>query len=112
MMIKKKSLIICMIFSIMLIPENTITTVSAANTREDNMELVMRSVPGLYKCVADDVNIRSGPGTNYDVVGTLNNGDLIYVTSISLGWARFTDSKGRIRYVSADYIEETRTSIK
>ena len=35
---------------------------------------VTRSVPGYYKCTGSDVNIRSGPGTQYTIVGTLNYG--------------------------------------
>ena len=49
--------------------------------------------------VKTHLNIRSGPGTNYKKVGELNLHDVIYVTSISDGWAKFY--KG---YVSTNYL--------
>jgi predicted chitinase len=45
------------------------------------------------------VNIRSGPGTTYNIVGSLSAGQTVVVTSISNGWAKF--SKG---YSSASYL--------
>ena len=66
---------------------------------------VTRSVPGYYKCTGSDVNIRSGPGTQYTIVGTLNYGTKVYVYSISNGWAKISLG-GIYRYVSADYLRE------
>jgi len=54
-------------------------------------------VTGIYS--NSYLNIRSGAGTGYGVVGTLHNNDLLYVTSISNGWAKFY--KG---YVSSSYL--------
>ena len=58
-----------------------------------------------YKCTGSDVNIRSGPGTQYTIVGTLNYGTKVYVYSISNGWAKISLG-GIYRYVSADYLRE------
>ena len=55
--------------------------------------------------VLADVNIRSGPGTQYTIVGTLNYGTKVYVYSISNGWAKISLG-GIYRYVSADYLRE------
>ena len=60
---------------------------------------------GYYKCTGSDVNIRSGPGTQYTIVGTLNYGTKVYVYSISNGWAKISLG-GIYRYVSADYLRE------
>lgn len=47
------------------------------------------------------LNIRSGPGTNYGVIGALSKGTVVEVLSISGGWARI--SRG---YISATYIKK------
>lgn len=46
------------------------------------------------------VNVRSGPGTNYGKVKTLNSGATVCVVSKSNGWAKLNDG----RYISAQYI--------
>lgn len=59
-------------------------------------------VTGIYQVVVDStLSIRSGPGTTYDMVGQLSNGDRIVVDSISNGWARI---RGTERYCSMDYL--------
>jgi len=61
----------------------------------------------VYKVTADALNIRSGPGTNYSVVGLLKKNQLIYVTSQSKQWARFY--KG---YVSRSYLKKATGAVK
>jgi len=62
----------------------------------------------VYKVVnADALNVRSGPGTNYGIVGTLKLNDVIYVLSTSKGWAKFY--KG---YVSTDYLKAGTNPLK
>lgn len=46
------------------------------------------------------LNVRSGPGTTYSVVGKLSNNDIVEVQSINSGWAKIGDKK----YVSSNYI--------
>lgn len=53
-------------------------------------------------CTATDVNIRSGLGTGYSVVGTLNFGEMVYVTWCKYGWAKIANKQ----YVSAQYLSE------
>lgn len=60
--------------------------------------------------VSGSLNIRSGPGTNYGIVGTLNNGDKVtIVTDASNGWIQVQTSAGVRGYCSADYINATNT---
>ncbi|MCQ5129939.1 SH3 domain-containing protein [Butyricicoccus faecihominis] len=58
-----------------------------------------------YEVTGSDVNVRSGAGTNYKIVGTLQRGDIIKVKSIDNGWAKFKYD-GVYCYVSSDYIQE------
>lgn len=58
-----------------------------------------------YIVTGNDVNIRTGPGTSYPVVGTLYKNDVIYIKSIDNGWAKFKYNS-QWRYVSSTYIKE------
>ena len=53
-----------------------------------------------------NLNVRSGPGTNSGIVGQLQEGDSISVSSVENGWARIQYQNG-IAYVSAAYITDT-----
>ena len=58
-----------------------------------------------YIVTANVLNIRSGPGTGYAVVGSLFKNDIVKVKSISEGWAKFKYD-GQWRYVSATYLKK------
>ncbi|MBQ7160209.1 MAG: InlB B-repeat-containing protein [Clostridia bacterium] len=45
---------------------------------------------GVYVVTASSLNMRSGPGTDYSIVGVLSNGDAIVVTQTSGKWAYTT----------------------
>lgn len=53
--------------------------------------------------IGNGVNIRSGPGTNYGTVGTLNNGDKITITAQQSGDGR-TWGKMVLGWVCMDYL--------
>lgn len=50
------------------------------------------------------LNVRSGPGTNYRITGSLRDGYVLHVQSISNGWAKYQAYTGT-RYVSAQYLD-------
>lgn len=50
------------------------------------------------------LNVRSGPGTNYRITGTLSDGYVLHVQSINNGWAKYQAYTGT-RYVSAQYLD-------
>lgn len=54
----------------------------------------------IYYVTADVLAVRSGPGTNYSIIGSLTYGQAINVTSINGGWAKFRYAD-RTGYVSA-----------
>ena len=58
---------------------------------------------GKLEITGDRVNVRSGPGTQYDSLGKLNKGDR--VEPASDGWTPITYN-GRVAYVSDKYIRE------
>ena len=52
------------------------------------------------------LNIRKGPGTSYDVIGSLTEGQKVTVTSTaSNGWYKIKTSSGKVGYVSPDYLK-------
>lgn len=61
---------------------------------------------GVYRVKVDSsLSVRSGPGTSYNIVGRLQNGDEIVVDSVENGWAHLMDtSAGSGRYCSMDYL--------
>lgn len=63
-------------------------------------------VTGVYRVKVDSsLSVRSGPGTSYNIVGRLQNGDEIVVDSMEKGWAHLMDTDAGIgRYCSADYL--------
>ena len=50
------------------------------------------------------LNVRTGPGTNYRITGTLSDGYKLYNVTISNGWAKYQAYSGT-RYVSAQYLD-------
>ena len=58
-----------------------------------------------YKVNTDGLNIRKGPATSYESIGTVNSGTILEVYSISNGWAKISYNGG-IAYCSSAYIDK------
>ncbi|MGL6106919.1 SH3 domain-containing protein, partial [Romboutsia sp.] len=68
------------------------------------------STSGITKTVnTNGLNIRSGAGTSYRVIGTLNKGSKVEVTSESNGWTKIKQD-GRIGYVASKYLDSQSSS--
>ena len=76
-----------------LATENTSTEQSASGyeVKDTSLTCYVNSEKGL--------NVRSGPSTDYSVIGTLSNGSKIEVTGESGGWYRF-DYNGKDGFVA------------
>lgn len=62
--------------------------------------------PGLYRVTATRVNLRSGPGTGYQVVDQRKQGDVVTVLSFhNDSWAVIKRGTESTAYISARYIE-------
>lgn len=79
-----------------LATENTSTEQSASGyeVKDTSLTCYVNSEKGL--------NVRSGPSTDYSVIGTLSNGSKIEVTGESGGWYRF-DCNGKDGFVATKY---------
>lgn len=76
------------------------------NTEQPDEEFVT----GVYRVKVDSsLSVRNGPGTQYSIVGRLQNGDEIVVDDLTDGWAHIMDtSTASGRYCSADYLTRVR----
>lgn len=57
----------------------------------------------LMVVTADELNVRTGPGTNFDVQGSLKQGDEVQVLATEGDWCRI-QYKGTEAYVHKDYV--------
>ena len=62
------------------------------------------SLPYIGEITGDDVNIRSGPGTNYYRCGKLNKGDRVKVVGSQFSWSRIVPPAGSFSWISTQYV--------
>jgi uncharacterized protein YgiM (DUF1202 family) len=62
------------------------------------------SFPYVAEITGNDVNIRSGAGTNYYRCGKLYKGDQVTVVSDQLGWSRIVPPSGCFSWISVQYV--------
>lgn len=63
--------------------------------------------PGLAQVVADELNVRSGPGTGYVAIDSLSYGHVVNVVEIKGDWGKITYTDGgraNSGWVYLDYI--------
>lgn len=59
----------------------------------------------LYRVTGENVNLRVGPGTNYDILGHRNKGDIVTVIQLyNKDWAKVRYGSTAFAYISRDYI--------
>ena len=58
-----------------------------------------------YRVSVSKATMRSGPGTNYPSLGTLYKNDVVWVQSISNGWAKFKVNS-KWHYISESCIKK------
>lgn len=73
--------------------------VSAGDTEDPAM-----SFPYTAEITADNVNIRSGPGTNYYRCGQINKGDTVKVVASKHSWSHIVPPPGSFSWISKQYI--------
>lgn len=79
--------------------------VSTAYLSKAGSSSVSSSTSGTYVVdVNTRLNVRTGPGTNYRITGTLSDGYTLYNVTISNGWGKYQAYTGT-RYVSAQYLD-------
>ncbi|MHC4221071.1 MAG: SH3 domain-containing protein [Planctomycetota bacterium] len=61
--------------------------------------------PYVAEIADDNVNVRSGPGTNYYRCGKLNTGDRVKVVSTKYSWSHIVPPAGSFSWISSQYIK-------
>ena len=62
------------------------------------------SFPYVAEITADNVNIRSGPGTNYYSCGKLSKADRVKVVGSQFSWSRIVPPAGSFSWISMQYV--------
>lgn len=76
------------------------------DTKEDNANVVTATY-NRYVKVNTSLNVRSGPGTSYNVVGRKYNGDKLTVYKESSNWSNI----GMNEWVSSDYLTDSNVQV-
>lgn len=76
------------------------------DTKEDNTNVVTATY-NRYVKVNTSLNVRSGPGTSYNVVGRKYNGDKVTVYKESSNWSNI----GTNEWVSSDYLTDSNVQV-
>lgn len=88
--------------------KTTAQTVAVSNT-ESKITMDTNEAKRLfrtkYRVCVSKATMRSGPGTNYSSLGILYKNDVIWVQSISNGWAKFKVNS-MWHYISTSCIEK------
>lgn len=58
---------------------------------------------GEVRTEGDSLNVRSGPGTDYDRVTSLSKGSVVRITGVEDGWFK-VEANGKTGYVSSEYL--------
>ena len=80
-----------------------------ANETNESGDFVVKSVTPYKAMAADDLNYRTGPGTNYSIVGTFNKGKILNVVGVSGKWFKLRNGY----FVKSSYtlkIQKARTT--
>ena len=80
------------------------TTVPGGTTSENNNSSTTTIVK--YVNATSGLNVRSGAGTSYSKIGSLDYKEKVTVLSTSNGWAKI-NYKGQAGYVSSSYLQST-----
>jgi uncharacterized protein YgiM (DUF1202 family) len=91
------------IFTILCLISSGFAQEDAAMTGGSEEEIAP-SFPYFAEITGDNVNIRSGPGTNFYRCGKLNKGDRVKVISRQFSWARIVPPAGSFSWISMQYV--------
>ncbi len=80
------------------------TTVPGGTTSENNNSSTTTTVK--YVNATSGLNVRSGAGTSYSKIGSLDYKEKVTVLSTSNGWSKI-NYKGQAGYVSSSYLQST-----
>ncbi len=94
-------------FLMMILLISLVSTASAEQTAGSAEAVAEQtlSFPYIAQIISDNVNLRSGPGTNYYLCGKLNKADVVKVVQQKYGWSCVVPPEGTFSWISKQYIE-------
>jgi uncharacterized protein YgiM (DUF1202 family) len=82
----------------------SLSSVGLAQKRATSGETSPPSFPYVAQITANDVYIRSGPGTNYYHCSKVNKGDKVVVVGSKFSWSRIVPPEGSFSWISKQYV--------
>jgi SH3-like domain-containing protein len=93
------------LITIFLISLASTASAGQAAGSEEAVAAQTLSFPYVAQVIGDDVNLRSGPGTNYYLCGKLNKADVVKVVQQKYGWSCVVPPEGTFSWISKQYVE-------
>ncbi len=84
--------------------EQAVTPPQSTASAGDANEVKAVSFPYIARITSDNVNIRSGPGTNYYSCGKLNKDEEIKVVGSQFSWSQIVPPPGSFSWISKQYV--------
>lgn len=78
--------------------------VAAPPVKKSAITVSVPTFPHTTEITADDVPVRSGPGTNYYICGKLKKGDKVTVVSSQFSWSRIVPPTGSFSWISMRHV--------
>ncbi|MBN1391938.1 MAG: SH3 domain-containing protein [Sedimentisphaerales bacterium] len=91
--------VIAIFIAVFLFVNSAQGAISAAAAEADEA-----SFPYIAEITENNVNIRSGPGTNYYHCGKLNSGDRVRVVASKYSWSHIVSPSGSFSWISKQYV--------
>ncbi|UPM53622.1 C40 family peptidase [Gottfriedia acidiceleris] len=87
------------------IPYNTTAAAASIDSKKtlQSSKLYSNNTISTYKSTGNGVRVRSGAGTSYQILGSVNKNQKLDVISLSNGWYKIKFN-GSIGYISASYV--------
>ena len=67
-------------------------------------------MPSKGKVTAKDLNVREGPGMNYQVLGSIPEGTVVNIIGVTGSWYKVNVQSYSGKYVFSDYIDVTEST--
>jgi len=83
-------------------PTAPVSATGSASASPDNARYGVVRLNGAF----ESLNVRSGPGTEYDIAGNLVENDRVKLLELEDSWYKIEFDDGKIGYASAKYIQE------
>jgi len=84
--------------------QEAVTSSEESASRMEPNAVKVPSFPYIVEITADNVYIRSGPGTNYYMCGKLNRNDRVKVVETQYSWSRIVPPAGFFSLISTQYV--------